>query len=170
MPARVLVSVKDPNGNPIQDLPLMLMNFSASGGLTDKNGTVAFDALPHKNSYVYFYNPNVDGYAFKRFTTGKEGSITKVKIVYQTSKSIVSDQIVLDKDFLIDAICNFCSMSISLGDRFSEIYGKLAHYDCFLSHIKDIYQKKLRTVLEKASRKNLGDYIKSKVLKSKFVI
>jgi len=170
MPACLLVSVKDPNGNPISDLPMMLMNVSANSGLTDMNGIAIFDFLPRSDGYVYFYNPNIDGYALKRFITGSEGSITKIEIVYQTSKSIVPDQTILNKDFLIDAICNFCSMPIKLGDRFTEMYGKLAHYDCFLSYIKGIYQKKLENALEKASRKNLRDYIQSKAIEQKSAI
>lgn len=170
MPARLLVYVKDPNGNPIPDLPLILMNFSVSSGLTDMNGVAIFDALPRTDSYVYFYNPNVDGYALKRFTTGNEGSITKIEIVYQTSKSKVSDQTVLDENFLINAVCNFCNLPIRLGGRFAEVHGKLAHYDCFLSHVKGIYQKKLREALERASKKNLRDYIQSKALEPKHAI
>jgi len=170
MPARLLVHVKDPNGNPISDLPLMLMNFSPSSGLTNINGMVIFDALPNTDGYVYFYNPNVDGYALKRFIIGNEGSINKLEIIYQTSRSKVSDQTVLDKDFLIDAVCNFCNMPIRLGDRFAEVYGKLAHYDCFLSNVKGNYQKKLRNALERASRKNLRDYIQSGALEPEYAI
>jgi hypothetical protein len=170
MPARLLLSVKDQNYNPIPDLPIMLMNFSANSGLTDMNGIIVFDALPSTDGYVYFYNPNIDGYALKRFSTGNEGSITKIEIVYQTSRSIVPDQTVLTKDFLIGAICNFCRMPIRLGDRISEIYGKLAHYECFLSDIKSIYQKKLENALEKAFKRNLRDYIQSKTLEPKSAI
>lgn len=170
MPARLLVHVKDPNGNPISGLPLMLMNFSTSSGLTDVNGMVIFDALPNTNGYVYFYNPNVDGYALKRFNTGKEGSVTKMEIVYQTSRLTAPDQTILDKDFLTNAICSFCNTPVRLGDRFAEICGKLAHYDCSLSHVKCIYQKRLRDVLERALRKNLRKYIQSTTLEPKHAI
>jgi len=157
----LLVYVKDANSNPIPDLPLTLMNFSAVSGSTDMNGIAIFDVLPHTNGYIYFYNPNVDGYAVKRFTIGDEGFIKKIEIVYQTSKSIVPEQIVLNRNFLAGAICTICSIPIMLGDRFAEISGKLTHYDCYLSHIKSIYQKKLRTALERAFRKNFKDYLRS---------
>jgi hypothetical protein len=170
MPARLLVHIKDPNGNPISDLPLMLMNLSPSSGPTNTNGMVIFDALPNTDGYVYFYNPNVDGYALKRFTTGNEGSINKIEIIYQTSRSIAPDQTVLDKDFLINAICNFCNLPIRLGDRFAEVRKKLAHYNCFLSDVKGNYQKKLGDAIERASRKNLRNHIQSRSLEPEYAI
>lgn len=132
-----------------------MMNVSANSGLTDMNGEVIFDILPNTDGYVYFYNPNVGGYARKDFTTGRNDTVTKVDMVYQPYVSSVPNQTVLTEDFLIGAVCNFCNVTIKLGDRFAEVNGRLSHYECFLSHIKGIYQKKIDIALERISSKKL---------------
>ncbi|MCP8311008.1 MAG: DUF2175 family protein [Candidatus Methylarchaceae archaeon HK01M] len=132
-----------------------MMNVSANSGLTDMNGEVIFDNLPNTNGYIYFYNPNVGGYTRKNFVTGRNDTATKVDMVYQPYVSSVPNQTVLTADFLIGSVCNFCYETIKLGDRFAEVNGRLSHYECFLSHIKGIYQKKIDIALERISSKKL---------------
>ena len=155
MTAHLVVSVKDPKGNRISDLQLLLMNISAKSGLTDVNGEVHFDVFPNTDGYIYFYNPNVEGYTRKDFTTGNNDTITMVDMTYLPYLTSVPNQTVLTKDFLIGAICIYCKVPIKLGDKFVEIEGKLSHYECFLSHIKRIYQKNIDITLKKISNRKL---------------